>query len=44
MRDLKGKEDKESKEKLTKTIEALPEAAENKYKIVVDELKKMKPN
>ena len=42
-RNLKGKEDNASKEKLEKTLEAIAEVAEKKYQMLVKELKKMNP-
>ena len=44
LKDLKGKEDDASKEKIDKTIQAIAEVAEKKYHSVVEELNKMKPN
>ena len=41
---MKGKEDKASKEKLERTIEAIAEVSNNKYRIVMEEINKMKPN
>ena len=43
MRELKGKDDAKSVEELKKVIEDIADIAEAKYRLVVDELKKMKP-
>ena len=43
MRELKGKHDPASKEELVRVVEAIAEAAENKYRKVVEELDRMKP-
>ena len=44
LRELKGKDDPESVDKLKKVIEAIAKEAELKYMTVVNELKKMKPD
>ena len=44
VKDLKGKEDDVNKVKLAKTVEAIAEVAEIRYKKVVEELKKMNPD
>ena len=44
LRELNGKEDPESVNRLKEVIEAIAEEAEQKYKKVVEELKEMKPD
>ena len=44
LRELKGKEDKESINQIKKVIEAIAKEAEKKYDKVVEELKTMKPD
>ena len=43
MRELKGKDDVKSAEELEKVMEDIADIAEAKYKLVVEELEKMKP-